>query len=512
MLDARTLGAAGFAALTIAISKAPAQAPPPEERPLVFSITCDSDVASEHSGRVYVMCGPAEGPEPRFGPGWFSQEPFLSVDILSWETSQPLVINPRHAVNAYPGSISAWPRGEYQVQAVIRFNPDSPRLGRGEGNAYSKPVRATMGEGLGGTVDLVIDQVVPDRRPPRGERVEAVVVYSDLLMEFHGRPVAMRAAVLLPEGYGEDPDRRYPAMYWIGGFGSDHHAVAYLGRHWSKQPRADDIVRVVLDPLCYGGHHVFADSANNGPRARALVEELIPHLESKFRLVSAPNGRFLSGVSSGGWSSLWLQITHPDFFGGTWSIAPDPVDFSRFQLADIYRENANLFEDADGNTLALAQHNGQPFATTRDFAAMERVLGDGGQLRSFEWVFSPQGEDGLPAPLYDRDTGVIDPAVAEAWKAYDIRLILERDWETLGPRLAGKINVFCGDQDTFYLHTAVETLQATLASLDADAVVELVPGADHSSIMSPALMRRIDEEMLEAFEPGAVAVPVGAAR
>src|SRR5262249_15129 len=154
-----------------------------------------------------------------------------------------------------------------------------------------------------------------------------------------------------------------------------------------------------------------------------------------------------TGHSSGGWSSLWLQVAYPDFFGGVWSTAPDPVDFRDFQRINIYEQAVNFFRDADGKERPLARQGDRVVLRFKAFSEMEEVMGHGGQLASFEAVFSPRGTDGRPRKLWDRRTGAVDPDVAKAWEKYDIRLVLERNWETLGPKLKGKLHVYTGDLD-----------------------------------------------------------------
>ena len=200
-----------------------------------------------------------------------------------------------------------------------------------------------------------------------------------------------------------------------------------------------------------------------------------------------------------GWSSLWLGVTYPDFFGGVWSLAPDPVDFREFQQINLYEPGTNMFRDAAGEPRPIARRGDEPFGWYEPFTKMETVLGDGGQLRSFDWVFSPRGTEGGPKRLYDPRTGAVDAAVAEAWKRYDIRLILETNWPTLGPRLAGKLHVIVGELDTFYLEAAVRLLQESLDRLGSDAVVEIVPGADHGSFLTPALWQRIDDGVMAGY-------------
>jgi hypothetical protein len=266
-----------------------------------------------------------------------------------------------------------------------------------------------------------------------------------------------------------------------------------------ENQRGVEFLRVTLDASCPLGHHVFADSANNGPVGTALVEEFIPTFDRQFRSIARPTARFLTGHSSGGWSSLWIQVTHPDFFGGTWSTAPDPVDFRDFQLINLYRESVNMYVDANEEQRPLAIVNGQVRLWYKGFADMEWTLGHGGQLHSFEAVFSPRGQDGKPLLLWDRKTGIVNTEVAKAWEKYDIRLILERNWKTLGPKLAGKLHVYVGDQDTFYLNGAVVLLKESLEKLGSNAVVEIHKGKNHSSLMTRELRNGIRSDMVQVF-------------
>jgi S-formylglutathione hydrolase FrmB len=258
------------------------------------------------------------------------------------------------------------------------------------------------------------------------------------------------------------------------------------------------MLHVVLDPDCRTGHHVFADSANNGPYGQALLDELIPEIEKRYRGIGQPHGRFLTGHSSGGWSSLWLQVTYPDFFGGTWSTSPDPVDFHDFQRIDLYAPGVNMFTDERGEPRPLARRGNRVAVFYKAFSDMEVVLGRGGQLYSFEAVFSPKDGNGQPRILWNRQTGAIDPETARYWERYDIRLQLERNWATLGPKLKGKLHVHMGDLDTFYLEGATIRLKESLARLGSDAVVEIHPGKDHGSIMTADLYKRIATEMAES--------------
>ncbi len=231
-----------------------------------------------------------------------------------------------------------------------------------------------------------------------------------------------------------------------------------------------------------------------------MIEELIPHIEKQFRGLGVPGARFVTGHSSGGWSSLWLQVTYPDFFGGVWSTAPDPVDFRDFQQINIYKQGANMFVDDAGKRRPIARRNGKPVIFYKPFSDMEVVMGHGGQLQSFEAVSSERGADGKPMPLWNRQTGDIDPAVAKSWERYDIRLVIERNWNTLAPKLAGKLHVYMGSEDTFYLEGATVLLKESLTRLGSDAVVEIFPGRDHGTLMARVMRDRIAKEMAEQFK------------
>jgi S-formylglutathione hydrolase FrmB len=352
----------------------------------------------------------------------------------------------------------------------------------------------------------VIDRLIPEPRFAETARVKLVEIPSPRLTEFSQRPRRLRAGVILPEGYLEEPERRFPVVYLIPGFGGNHFEAFGILRGWSSlaSKQGANALVVVLDPTAHTGHHVFADSPNNGPVGAALVEELVPTIDRTFRTVAEPKARLLTGHSSGGWSSLWLQCTYPDVFGGVWSTSPDPVDFRDFQQIDLYEPGGNLFTDSQGRPRPLARSGGSPIVFFQPFSDMETVLGHGGQLQSFEAVFSPRGADGRPEPLYDRRSGAIDRAVAFEWGRYDIRQKLTRNWQVLGPKLADKLHVYTGEQDTFYLEGAVRLLKQSLEALGSDAVIEIVPRKDHGTLLSSSMRARIAAEMAETLRRGGI--------
>lgn len=463
---------------------------------VTFEVTLDPRIRGEAwTGRVYLFTS-RQVPEPRTGPDWFTPEPFLARDVVDWQPGTPLSLTTDASdVLTFPKSLDVRRLTGARVQAVVRLNPVDRNVGTGAGNGFS----AVAVVPPDGPVRLLVDRLVEPQPFIETEWTKLLRVPSALLTEFHGRNVELLASVTLPASYAHNPARRYPTVFIIPGFGGTHALGRQTEPVREQNERGVEFIRVMLDPSCPLGHHVFADSANNGPVGRALIEELIPAFDQTFRSIADPRARFLTGHSSGGWSSLWLQVTSPESFAGVWSTAPDPVDFRDFQRIDLTLPDVNLYVDDRGHRRPLAVRDGHVALWYDDFAWMEHVLGAGGQLHSFEAVFSPRGEDGKPRPLWDRQTGVVDPAVARTWEAYDIRLILERNWPALGPRLSGKLHVFMGSEDTFLLDGAVRLLQQSLQSLGSDAVVEIHEGHDHGSLMTRQLRDRIRREMTSRF-------------
>jgi hypothetical protein len=465
---------------------------PPPINKLEVELAFSKAITSEaFTGRVFVIATKTAIKDSDTPPrlGWFNPYAFFAQDVTKWHADTPLKFTPQFALQPWDKIA----KDKYYLQAVLDRDLGGMGFNTSPGNAYSKPILYDPAKGSTQPIKLVIDQVIPAKKFIEKPRVKLVEIDSKLLSQFHGKPIKLRAGVVLPKSFACDPKKTYPIIYEIPGFGGNHFsALANEGR---TDVAGTEMLYVVLDPECRLGHHVFADSANNGPYGKALTEELIPLIETKYRAVATPKTRFVTGHSSGGWSSLWLQVTYPDFFGGVWSTAPDPVDFRDFQRVNLYDLKHNLFKDEKGNLRPLARKGKKVLVNYKPFNDMEVVMGRGGQLFSFEAVFSPKGRDGKPMPLWNRETGAIDPHVAQAWQRYDIRMILERDWKTLGPKLAGKLHVYMGDEDTFYLEGATRLLQTSQKKLGSDAKIELFSGRDHGNLMDAAMRKRIASEM-----------------
>jgi hypothetical protein len=465
-----------------------------------FKIKLSESVAKEPiTGRLYLFFSQRDRGEPRMGPNWFSPEPFFAKEVSALAPGATAVID--DSADGFPAEISKIKPGKYRVQALLDHDIYYPSPSSGVGNLFSEVAEVEIGE-TPAAMELTLDKVVQAPSWAPKEWIKPIAYKSELLSKHFQRDFEDRAVVILPKSYTEKPDRRYPVVYEVSGFGGSLQSMA---RPFQNAPPAAaegelDYIRVMLSGECKWGHHVYADSAINGPRGRVLTEELIPLIDREFRTVAHERGRFVKGHSSGGWSSLWLQVTYPDVFGGVWSTAPDPVDFRDYQQSNLYADPPeSIYYFANGDKKPLARRGTTPAIWYPDFAKMDDVLGKGGQLRSFEAVFSPLDEQGLPKKMWDRKTGKVDPSTAESWKAYDINLVLKNNWAKLSPKLAGKIHVTMGELDTFYLNGATALLKQTLSDLKSDAQVEMVPGKDHGSVITPELRARQKREMLDAY-------------
>ncbi|KAF1004565.1 MAG: hypothetical protein GAK28_03942 [Luteibacter sp.] len=415
---------------------------------------------------------------------------------------------------AWPTSPWKLPAGDYWMQALLDTRRDYGHFGRGGGD-LTGPVRRIHVDGRPLNIELTLDRVWPAVQPwvfdPRTARfiVDAIpharanarpyVFNSSSVSAFFGRPVDQRGWVLLPPGY--DARKKYPTVYSLSTYSGDLARRSFDVTLIDLLMARGDLpamVWVFPDYSVPGGTHEFVDSVNNGPWDHAFVDELIPWIEGHYAVDTSPCKRLLTGHSSGGWSSLWLQVHHPETFGGTWSTGPDPIDFHSFLNVDIYADVANAYRFADGTPIPAARARGKVVARFEDVARIERVLGgSGGQLTSFEWTYSPRGDDGRPMPLFDDRTGAVDKAVASAWASYDIVAYLRAHPD---PRLRGKLHVIVGAEDNYYLDGAVRRL----AELPDAADVRILPGRTHNNLYQIGddplgFFRTIGHEMSETI-------------
>jgi hypothetical protein len=400
---------------------------------------------------------------------------------------------------AFPTGFASLPPGDYRMQAVLDRDGDYNYAGRGAGDLVSKVVTVRLplaapaeialdhqvGPGAGqfdttGFPPAAIAQIAASREHLHDERI-----LSPSLTKFRGNALAVNAWVLTPPGYDTNSKTTYPVVYTAGGFGSTHKLDGQqLSRQWHlmEMGAIPPMIWVALDFSSKTGTTEFANSASNGPWGDALVREVIPALEARYRMDARPSGRFLTGHSSGGWFALWTMVSHPELFGGAWPTSPDPSDFHDFLGVDLYAPRANLYHDVNGEPRPFERAGGKVQLTIEEAALLENVLGrDGGQLRSFEWVFSPRRVDGTPTPMFDRATGAVDPVVMAYWRRhYDIAYRIEHDWPRLRKHLDGKLHVSVGTADSHYLDGSVRRLDAALRKVGGQADFTYVPGATHS--------------------------------
>ena len=488
-----------IAGLILAANTVPADDAPPKSRQQ-YRLTFPAALrATPFSGRVVLYFSKTRQ-QPREGLSWFNPEILVGRDVINWRPGEPLIIDstkPEEVVTC-PQPLDQLDLTGWRVQAVARFNLWERRVGDAPGNGFSETI--VVPPAVGETpLDLAIQQLVPERSFPENDGCRLLKMRSKLLSEFYQFEVWQHAAVLLPASYATQPERKYPVIFAIPGFGGNHLAGVHAQAIPEQNAAGVEFIRVTLDPSCPLGHHAFADSANNGPRGTAFVTEFLPELDRQFRTDPRPQARFLTGHSSGGWSSLWMMITHPDQFAGTWSISPDPVTFEDFQNINLYSGQDNMYVDRHGERRPIARRGNTPVLWYREFDLMEQALGPGGQLHSFEAVFSPRGADGRPLRVWNRQSGQVDAAAARHWEKYDICRILERDWPTLGAKLKGKLHIHMGDQDTFYLEGATHKLGETMKELGETTAVEMHPGKDHGNLMNADFVARIRREIVQAY-------------
>jgi len=459
----------------------------PAEPPRVTLTLSPRVQPGPYTGRVYLVMTRGDRDPRSTMTDWFSPPQVFSLDVAAVAPGAPIDLS--SPAFCFPKSMADLPGGTYTVQGIARRSRDHYAPGQGEGDLYSGTAEVTWPPAA--PLALTLDKAVPAQRVRESRTFKVFSMKSRLLSEFHGRDVTLRAGVSLPEGWSERSTQTWPAVYFITGFGGDHHHGAMFADGDADSPMRR-VLTITPDPTNYWGHSVFADSAVTGPWGRALVEELIPAVEKQFHGPAGAGAppreaaarRFVTGISSGGWSSLWLQVTYPDAFGGCWSHSPDPVNFHAFQTADLSAPGVNIYTLPDGGERPVARSGDRNILFYRGFVAMESALGPGGQIQSFEAVFSPRLPDGGPRPLFDRATGAVDPLTVKAWEPYDIDLVLRRNWKTLGPKLAGKLHVYAGDEDQFFLGPAVSLLKQTLNELDpqntARADVQIIEGMGHA--------------------------------
>jgi hypothetical protein len=466
--------------------------------------------STPQDGRLLLLVSTDSTSEPRFqiadGP---ATQLVFGVDVSGWQPGTARTVDASAAAYPLP-SLSALPPGRYWVQALLNryqtFRRSDghtvslpPDRGEGQqwnskpGNVYSKPQWIMLG-GPASRAAIALTEEIPAITPPADTKyVKHVRLRSERLSKFWGTDVYLGAHVLLPEGFDSHPDARYPLVVYHGHFPADfggfrpeppdpnlkpdysarfrlngynrvqqEYAHQFF-RDWTGPAFPRVLVIEIQHPTPYYDDSYAVNSENNGPYGDAIMYELIPHIEKQFRGIGQGWARFAYGGSTGGWESMAVQVFYPDEFNGVWAACPDPIDFRAFTVVDLYADtNAYHLGSRWKRTprAGMQDYLGRPTATMEEVNRHEAALASngrsGGQWDIWQAVYSPVGADGYPKPIWDKVTGRIDREVAMHWRErYDLVHIVKRDWATLGPKLRGKLHIYVGDMDNYWLQNAV---------------------------------------------------------
>ena len=489
-------------------------------------------------GRMLLLISKNDSREPRFqiNEDLTTQQVFgVNVDGLKPGAEAVIEAN----AFGYPiKSLSQLKPGDYWVQGLLHRYETFRRsdghtvklpMDRGEGqqwnrapgNLYSTPQKISINANDDRTIKIVLDKVIPPIEPPKDTKyIKHVKMESKLLSKFWGRPMHLGANVLLPEGFDTHPNARYPLVIFHGHFPATfggfretppdpnlkpeyserfklegyNRIVQEEAHKFYKEWTGPNFPRMIIIEIQHANPYYddsyAVNSANLGPYGDAITYELVPFIEQKFRGIGKSWARFMYGGSTGGWEALAAQIFYPDEYNGAWGACPDPIDFRAYTVVNVYEHDNAYYADAPWKRIARPgkrNYLGELSATVEDMNHMELALGDrsrsGGQFDIWEAVYSPVGKDGYPMPIWDKLTGKIDRAVAQHWREnYDLGHILRRDWQKLGPKLEGKIHIYVGEADNYFLNNAVylvEDFLKTTKNPHFAGEVDYEPRAEH---------------------------------
>lgn len=458
-----------------------------------LSIATSVGGSEQYTGRMFLIVTRTEAPEPRLQVGRYGPQLF-GADVEGIKAGTSVVID--NNTLGYPYvSLEKLPPGEYYVQAVFnkytRFERSDGHVlwmhndqwegqnwRRSPGNLYSEVRKVVLDSEKKQTIKLETGHVIPPIEVPEDTPwVKRIKIQSKILSEFWGRPIYLGATILLPRGYDQHPDVHYPTVYEQGHFSLRppfrFESDEALTEAWKGHNFPRFIAVTIQHPTPYFDDSYAVNTANNGPYGDAIHQELIPEIEKRFRVIRKPYARVLTGGSTGGWESFALQVFYPDFYGGTWSFAPDPLDFRNVEGINIYEDVNAFYKVHEWYTVPISNTRLHTTAevrlTSEQRNRMELVHGtkgrSGQQLDIWSAVHGPVGEDGYFKPLFDKRTGKIDPEVAKYWKEnFDLRYYLEKNWSTVGPKLVGKLHIICGHMDNFYLNIGVYHMEKFLES------------------------------------------------
>ena len=502
----------------------------------VFEISFPETASKEPlDGRLLLLISTNDTREPRLqiSEDLTTQQVF-GVNVDAWKAGQATVVD--QSAFGYPvRSLAQVPPGEYWVQALLHRYETFKRsdghtvklpMDRGEGqqwsrapgNLYSTPKKIRLDANTKSPIAITLDKIIPPIEPPKDTKyIKHIKIQSERLTKFWGRPMHLGAHVLLPEGFDSHPDARYPLVIFHGHFPADfggfreqppdpnlkpeysdrfklagyNRIVQEQAHQFYKEWTGPNFPRFIIVEIQHANPYYddsyAVNSANLGPYGDAITYELVPEIEKRFRGIGKGWARFLYGGSTGGWEALAVQVFYPDEYNGSWAACPDPIDFRAYTVVNIYEHENAYYADSKWKRMprpGKRNYLGELSATVEDMNHMELALGtnsrSGGQFDIWEAVYSPVGSNGYPKPIWDKLTGKIDRSVAEYWREnYDLGHILKRDWAKLGPKLQGKIHIYVGEADNYYLNNAVYLVEDFLKTTNYGGVVDYEPRAEH---------------------------------
>jgi hypothetical protein len=474
-------------------------------------VTVTSEQAITKAGRLLVSFSRKAQPEPRSYSAWPMPdiEPLFAMDLPSISKPQTVVFDA--SSQGFPfASIQALPEGEWFVQAIYDTDFLDARINSPH-NHYSDVTALTIEDKQPIQLQLRLNQqITAETLPLEQPLLKFVKMKSPKLSAFWDADMYLRAGVILPRTYYDDPLAEFPVIFDIGG---------YHARYTRAQSKFDDeafqdywldkdtpqMVLVFLDGEAPLGDSYQIDSANNGPYGQATWQEFLPFLNDQFNLRDKAKSRFVTGCSTGGWVSLALQTYYPDTFNGAWSFSADGVDFKYFQLVNIYQDKNALINEHGIERPSYRAKDGEVIFSIKREIMMENQMGrndsyvySGGQWGGWNAVFGPKLANGQPSAIWDPNTGEIDRTVAQQWQKYDLRQYTEDNWADLGPKLAGKLHIWMGDMDNFYLNNAMHLYEDMLTSQSqpsSNAKFTWQRGTGHCDYKPVPMLKKIMQEM-----------------
>ena len=452
------------------------------------SVAPEMKSSFQKGGIVYLRINRQPGREPRN-----STEVSIGVINTNWDGNHPFVFTSDQKNLIPKGSelLSGSKKEKFYCQIFYKQDRDDCNESYAE-NLYSKVDSFILAKEV--NINLTLTSKIQPLEVTKHELVKTVIIQSKYLTRFFGRLRSMTASILLPASFSKNPEKSFPICYRAPGLGGRSTRINDILKDkefmdWWYSKEAPQIVYVFLDSRGPFGDTYQVDSENNGPCGKALTEELMPAIEKVVHYDPASKKRFIAGLSTGGWVALGLQIFYPDFFDGSYSYSPDPLEFEHFGLINIYQDFTIFYNKWGYLQPGVRTIYDEPTRSMKDWIAGENRAGwatdyrtSGGQFGAYNAVFGPRGKDGLPTLMFDPVTGKIDHSIARKWEKYDLKKVLEKNWSTLGPKLQGKIWIWSGDSDDLYSNVATRFFKLLIDKTEnpkSDAIIRFTPMAEH---------------------------------